>query len=497
MLGGFPPECVTPPSPETVTPHAMPKPPAGRPAGIPKPYRRSGSKQWWVKVKVPKGAGGPRQVARSLRTPDLAEANRRAPLVVAEIRAEIEALRRHPDGTRKDHPGDPSAEQRKTAEWWAKRRVPDPLRPGFYRIPEGLGLEWDAEIDRTLGDPIGEGPRNEPLYAPERAAAASVLFGLTTGEVVPVAYEVDRYIRQEGLKPSYASRTRSAVRRLSAWLLDHRIGDNIHAVTGRRADEFADAVAPGITTATLNSLLSALSAYWRWMKQRRLVSENPWQGQQRKVVSRQGNAEKRPFTDAEVKALLSGPASLTLHDMMRLAALSGLRLSEIGNLRAGDVVGGVFKVRAGKTAAAIRDVPVHPDLAALVRRRMRDKSPDAFLIEELTAPPSRPGRRGGKIGERFTAYRRRLELDARPAGRRQADADFHSFRRYFITKAEQAGQPEPSIRSVVGHQREGITLGRYSGGPSKAQLQRVVRSVRLPAGTPASPPDRNAGTTPP
>lgn len=471
----------------------MRKPPAGRPAGIPKPYRRSGSTQWWIKVKVPKGAGGPGQIARSLRTPDLAEACRRAPLVVAEIRAEIEALRRHPDGTRKDHPGDPTAEQRKAAEWWAARRVPDPQRPGLYRIPENLEREWDAEIERTLGDPVGEGPRNEPLYAPEREAAATALVGLTTGEVVPVAHEVDRYIRQEGLKPSYASRTRNAVRRLSEWLLKNRMGDNVHVVTGRRADEFADAIAPGITTATLNSLLSALSAYWRWMKQRRLVSENPWQGQQRKVVTREGNAEKRPFTDAEVKALLSGPASLTLHDMMRIAALSGLRLNEIGNLRAADVVGGVFKVRAGKTVAAVRDVPVHPDLVPLVQRRVRDKPPEAFLIEELTAPPSRPGRRGGKIGERFTAYRRELELDARPAGRRQADADFHSFRRYFITKAEQAGQPEPSIRSVVGHQRDGITLGRYSGGPSKAQLQKVVRSVKLPAGTPPSPPERTTG----
>lgn len=468
----------------------MPKPPAGRPAGIPKPYLRAGSKQWQVKVKVPKGAGGPAQIARSLGTTDEREAARRAPLVVAEIRAEIEARRRNADGTRKDQKGDPTEEQRRTARWWAERRVPDPQRPGRYRIPEELELAWEAEIDRTLGDPIESPPDGPPRYSPEREAATRELVGLTTGDWVPVGSEVERYIRQEGLKPSYASRTRNAVRRLSHWLTEEGLGDNLGAVTGRRADEFADAIATGITTATLNSLTSALSAYWRWLKQRWLVQDNPWRGQQRRVVDRQANAEKRPFSDPEVKALLSGPASTTLHDMMRLAALSGMRLSEIGNLRVGDVSAGVFKVREGKTAAAVREIPIHSELAVLVRRRIGKKRPEEFLIEELTSPPSRPGRRGGKIGERFTAYRRALGIDVRKDGRRQADADFHSFRRYFITKAEQAGQPETTIRSVVGHQREGVTLGRYSAGPSLSQRRRVVQAVRLPIGTPSSPPDR-------
>jgi hypothetical protein len=55
-----------------------------------------------------------------------------------------------------------------------------------------------------------------------------------------------------------------------------------------------------------------------------------------------------------------------------------------------------------------------------------------------------------------------------------------SFRRYFITKAEQADQMEHIIAVVVGHKRTGMTLGRYSGGPLLEQARRCVEAVKLP-----------------
>lgn len=67
--------------------------------------------------------------------------------------------------------------------------------------------------------------------------------------------------------------------------------------------------------------------------------------------------------------------------------------------------------------------------------------------------------------------------------------DFHSFRRWFITKAEQAGQQVHIIQSTVGHAREGVTLKTYSGGPSLIQRRKVVESVRLPEGASAESPE--------
>jgi len=56
----------------------------------------------------------------------------------------------------------------------------------------------------------------------------------------------------------------------------------------------------------------------------------------------------------------------------------------------------------------------------------------------------------------------------------QSNVDFHSFRRWFTTKAEQAGQLPHIIDAVAGHQRPGETLGRYSQGPSVAQMRRAL-----------------------
>lgn len=468
----------------------MPKAPAGRPAGVPKPYLRAGSKVWQVKVKVPKGAGGPAQIARSLKTEDEAEAKRRAPMVVAGIRAEIEARRRHPDGTRKDRAGDPTAEQRRMEAWWAERRKPNPRAPGRFVIPEELEPAWDAELERVLGDPVAEDHHAGPVFAPEREAAAQQLIGVTLGDRLPVDHELSRYLAQNGVKASYAARTKSAVRRLGSWLALRAGGDNVHAVDGPTADRFADHLAEGdITTLTVNSLVSALSAYWKWMKRRQIVAANPWVTLQLPTVDRSRNAEKRAFTDDEIVALLTGPASPTLHDIMRIAALSGMRLNEIGNLRVRDAQDGVFNVTEGKTAAARRQVPIHSDLEFLLARRLTGKGSEAFLIEELTTPASRPNRRGGKVGERFTEYRRSLGIDAKQEGRRQADADFHSFRRWFVTKAEQAGNLETLIQAVVGHKRAGVTLGVYSGGPSVVQKRAVVESVRLPEGALVASPE--------
>lgn len=476
----------------------MAKPPAGRPVSVPTPIKRRGSSSYYVRMKVPHGARevlGKTELWQSLGTEDLATARARAVVEGGRMREQIEAARRNSDGTRKDAKGDPTEDQKKLEAWWVERRVPVPGKSGLYTIPDELEAQWDATVEAVFGEPTnapGEGLHEE--YEPAREAAALQLVGRVTGTVVPVADELDRYLKQQGVKASYAARTRSAVKVLAAWLVANQQGDNIHAVTGTIADKFVDSLAGGRTTKTQNTLVSALSAYWGWMRSRHIVTQNPWAGLSRREVDRSGNADKRPFTNDEIKALLSGPAKATLRDMMLLAALTGMRQAEIGNLRVRDAEGGVFVVTKSKTTAGERVVPIHPDLTALVARRAEGKAADAYLLEELTAPASRPARRGYKVAEWFTTYRRDLGLDARQEGCRQSDADFHSFRRWFSTMAEQAGQPPHVISAVMGHKegRQDMTLGVYSGGPSLEQRRAVVESVRLPEGCEAHTEGRKA-----
>jgi hypothetical protein len=73
-------------------------------------------------------------------------------------------------------------------------------------------------------------------------------------------------------------------------------------------------------------------------------------------------------------------------------------------------------------------------------------------------------------------------------GNRRSRVNFHSFRRWWITSAEQAGVQENLIAAVVGHRRPGLSLGLYSSGPSLEQLRTAIEAVKLPTHTGASAP---------
>jgi integrase len=429
---------------------------------------------------------------KTLATQKRAEALRRLPVVVAEIRTKIEAARRTGDGRLKATPPSGAlAAQREldAARWWRERIIAVGGNPNVEQVPDELRTEWYDELDRRYGEPIGEDTdeagNTERLYDPIREERGNRFRALVRG-AVPVTAELERYLTERDVQGSYRSRTRLAVKRLSEWLAKRVGGDNINGVSIRTAALWIDEQGQrGISVQTVNSHASALAVYWRWMVQRGIADASPWDNQQRTARDTGKNAKKRSFTDDEVTTLLSGDTSRTLHDLMRLAALSGMRQNEIASLRIGDIEGDCFVVREAKTRAGVRRVPIHSALKDLMIRRQADKQPHDFLLEELTAPPSRAKRRGAKVGERFTAYRRAVGVDDRLEGRRQASADFHSFRRWFATNMERGGILPHIMSAVVGHSegRASLTLKSYST-PSDGQLRAAVEAVILPKGAP-------------
>lgn len=448
-------------------------------------HLRNGSR-FYARLRVPPSLNhSSDHLQRSLRTGKYAEAVKRLPVVAAELRLELAALQ-----ARAPRPAAPVPVD-EDAAWWKARIRSVGGRPEAG-IPEELDNEWDAEIERRLGPVIGETSHRQPIYQGE--AEAERLAALVFGRVLPVQAELERFLAESALTERYAGRHRRAAERLRTWLVKRNGSDDLRRVTRREAGEFVDhLLSGGMVAATANSLVSSLRVYWSWMERRIGIEGNPWTGQSRKARQTEAAANKRPFTDDEVVNLLNGRTYRTLHDLMRIAALSGMRIDEIARLTVATAAGGVLRVTEGKTASSLREVPVHPDVAEVIERRSQGKAPTARLFDELSAPPSRKKELSAKASERFTAYRRALGIDARADGQRQSDVDFHSFRRWFITKAEMAGQPPHLISAVVGHVegRKGMTLGTYSGGPSLAQKRAVVDSIRLPEGatvrSPAGP----------
>src|SRR5207249_2520638 len=123
----------------------------------------------------------------------------------------------------------------------------------------------------------------------------------------------------------------------------------------------------------------------------------------------------------EIKTLLTGPAPPMLHDLMRIAGLSGMRIEEVCSLRVRDLADGLFHVVDAKTAAGIRDVPIHSALAPIVAARTARSRPDDVLFHELPPPPlSRveDDRRSDPASKAFTRYRRSVGVDERAPGQR-------------------------------------------------------------------------------
>ena len=143
-----------------------------------------------------------------------------------------------------------------------------------------------------------------------------------------------------------------------------------------------------------------------------------------------------------------------------------MRKEEIFQLRVADCADDLFNIRRSKTNAGIRKVPIHPDLVSTVEARCAGKAPDEFLIHEAKAGGGWGDERSMPFSKRFQTYRISCGVDELLPGHKRSRVNFHSWRRWFITKADQAGLRREDIERTVGHKVQGMSLGLYSGGAS-------------------------------
>ena len=317
-------------------------------------------------------------------------------------------------------------------------------------------------------------------------AVAKTFIGIAQSTATPILLHVDDWLREGGPKGPLTKRTQDQYRAdmavIEAWAASISVAtveSFTPAVAGRYVTQ--ELVAKGIHWATANRKVTAAGSYWRWLRKRAGVEASPWAGQALAKGSRRVEGErKRPFVSGELAALLSGDAGAELSDAMRVAALSGMRLEEIYRLTVADCEGGWFRVRVSKTEAGRRRVPMHSSLADTVAARTAGKPGNAYLFHE--AGPARAGReRSAPISQRFGRYRQTVGVHERAEGVRHSRVDFHSFRRWFVTTARNAGQDRAVVAALVGHSTGTLTDDVYHGGPSEALLRACVEAVRLPS----------------
>lgn len=456
--------------------------------------------RWWFRREIPEAArkalGKGRFWMVNLRTADLRTAQR--------LRDELE---------------------RETAETFAAIRSGESVSAsGLSAREQGIlyreAIAAAAEVDPGESDQLGpldvatsaaEAAAESFRDEGERAAFMDALHGYE-----PVDTHVEAYLGTAKIAPKTRNERRGLIGRFARWATAQKPALTLDRIDRKRAGRYVSEVIDKLDhPATQTKHLTALRSYWRYLAARGLIDLPPgtslkvgwpWNDQQledrSKRVERGGRGqEERPFTEAEVKTLLYAPYpagvrpeyEAQIRDALRVSLLSGLRMAEVLTLWVEEVRDGpegaglVFDIQQGKTDAAARPVPVHPDLTEIVQRRLRDakgndKPGKAWLFDELAAERDP----GDTFGKRFARFRKKLGVDDVRPGHRRSLVNFHSARRWFVTEARHAGQPKETIADVVGHvpDKKDVTFGVYTKGASPAQMRACIEAVKLPAAAP-------------
>lgn len=427
-------------------------------------------KQYRVRLRVPADVrpiiGKPVLIA-PLYTADLKVANERKWGIIAELKAHITAARK---ALQTGRPYEAEALTHRARHSEADLEAVEAVNKRMDEIEETYGVKAAVHY-------------------------AHVARGLAT----PLAEHQEAFL---AYKTSYRMKTQGDFLRVLEWLREwlerKHSGPYLELVDRKIAGRFLDDfLLQGRSRDKAAAYLGFLREYWKWMKQRGHVEENPWLDQDLPLTRKlkrdmEPDTGKRAFTEEEIKALLHGDADPMLRDLMRIAALSGMRLEEICQLQVADCRDGSFHVWAGKTDAARRTLPIHSGLKVIIERRTIGKRPDAFLIDELPPLTNSRETRSDPAAKRFTRYRRSVGVDERPNGKAKSNVDFHSFRRWFVRQARNArlegatGYDEWTLTAVIGHtdtdRPKALDLSQsgYAGTDPETAKRALVEAVKLP-----------------
>ena len=125
-------------------------------------------------------------------------------------------------------------------------------------------------------------------------------------------------------------------------------------------------------------------------------------------------------------------------------------------------------VTDAKTKAGDRWVPMTAKALVILKRRAQGKAGSEPLWPEYP-PAALDGRRSHAASKRWLRWKRQAVA--------ATQVDFHSLRRYWITKAEECGIDAVTMARLVGHSMPVWTLATYSRGQKKDKLVKAAKKV--------------------
>ena len=435
---------------------------------VPPTYLKRRKLGWYVQLPVPlkhQEAMGAKVLTRSLRTRDESEAHKLRHRVIAELQQSI-------NQTVAAAPKAPTAE----AILESAARAREGVDAGEVSPVDAVPA-LDAMVSDFLeeqGRKLGVDAEGHPKVSPEVVATIRRAHHKLTGNpALTLGYQAERYLKQKEASPIRRQTVDDKRRHLDSFLDWIGRDTECKKVTKARASVYVDDVVMPRERAqqTKRAAINEVRQFFDWMELRDVVAMNPFAklGKMLKESTRGRQQARRPWTNAELlKVLRAVSQDDPLWPLAALGAYTGARREDICGLRIDSVEGDVLHVREGKTAAAVRRVPVHPVIQPLVRRLVETSS-DGYLLPGLLTGGN-DDKRGHLIGKRFLYAKNQ-------AGVTDPRVVFHSFRNSVLTQMDAAGVALSLRQQIVGHERGGVTEGIYTDRAADLRLAAAIEHV--------------------
>ena len=430
---------------------------------------------WYVQVHVPpklQAEVGKRVIVRSLGTRDKGEADRRKHGVIADILAGF--------GQGTAAPGHDSLTPTDLLKLAVTAR--QAIESGEEN-PANAAAAFDGEMEQFLSEKarvLGTDAEGHPNLPPADVATLRRAHKALAGSLTrTLGHQWPAYLKEQEARLT-AQTIGDKRRRLEAFAEwfggDRDCVEVSRRVAGKYVAEVVLKRTQGdagetLSPVTMKKEVSDLRAFFDWLLVRGVVESNPFDRMAStvKTSTRGKPSTRRPWAKGELSTVLRGISpDDPLWSLTVIAAYTGMRREEVAELKTSAVDRGVLKVEEGKTAAAVRRVPIHPILAPLIRRLVKT-STDGYLISGLL--------RGGPDSKRAWYLGKRFGHVIRQLGIADPGLDFHALRGTVITQLEGAGVPVSTIQLIVGHKRQGMTLGVYSAGVGDTTKRQALGHV--------------------
>lgn len=234
---------------------------------------------------------------------------------------------------------------------------------------------------------------------------------------------------------------------------------------------------PGIAViqvATINKYLQTYHELFEWAKQNHHTNENFFSGLAVKQTKKNKDGDRDAYTDDQIRLILQtvlhNEDGLVTKPYQKWATLIGIytgaRLGEIAQLHLKDVrqENGIWVFdmnedgdrKSLKTSAARRLVPIHNSLieAGLLDyvQAMTNKKATKLFPDFSYDPKNGWGRQQSRW------FNDRLLVQL---GLKTKTRVFHSLRHTVNTRLVHAGVAEPLVKSIIGHEQDGMTYRQY------------------------------------